>query len=53
MLATDAVAAWLLRDEPALPESDEEADAWLRDAQSGGRLRNDDSTIVILRTNTS
>lgn len=53
MLATDAVAAWLLREEPALPTSDDEADAWLRDAQSDGRLRNDDSTIVILQTHPS
>ncbi len=52
-LATDAVAAWLLRDCPALPAADDEADAWLRAAQSDGRLRNDDSTIVILQTHRS
>ena len=48
-LATDAVAAWLLREPSSLPASDDEAEAWLREAQSDGRLRNDDSTVVILR----
>ena len=50
VLATDAVAAWLLREKPRLPASDAEADEQLREAQSSGRLRNDDSTIVIFRT---
>jgi len=50
VIATDAVAAWLLREKPRLPASDAEADEQLREAQSSGRLRNDDSTIVIFRT---
>ena len=50
VLATDAVAAWLLREQPPLPTTDADARAWLQGAQADGRLRNDDSTLVILRT---
>lgn len=50
VIATDAVAAWLLRENPELPASDAEAERQLREAQASGHLRNDDSTIVIFRT---
>ena len=50
VLGTDAVAAWLLREKPLLPTADADAKAWLQGAQADGRLRNDDSTLVILRT---
>lgn len=50
VLATDAVAAWLLRERPPLPTTDADARSWLQAAQAEGRLRNDDSSLVILRT---
>lgn len=52
LLATDAVAAWLLRTDPAAAVSMEPT-AFARavdEARAAGTLRNDDATLVVLET---
>lgn len=49
LLATDAVAAWLLRTGPGPLEPDEQAfRAAVRAARERGTLRNDDATLLVL-----
>lgn len=50
VLATDAVAAWLLRIDPAhaLDPTEERFPAHIQKARSEGVLRNDDATLVVL-----
>lgn len=49
LLATDAVAAWLLRTDPGALEPDEQAfSAAVRAAREDGPLRNDDATLLVL-----
>jgi len=50
LLATDAVAAWLLRTDPAalLPASENTFRTAVREARADGALRSDDATLVVL-----
>lgn len=52
LLATDAVAAWLLRTDPADALSMEAAgfESAVDEARAAGTLRNDDATLVVLKT---
>jgi hypothetical protein len=46
LLATDAVAAWLLANAPDLPDTADDLESTLRQARTDGRLRNDDLTLI-------
>ena len=48
VLATDAVAAWLLRTETTLPRSPSAFHDTVNEARGNGTMRNDDSTAVVL-----
>ncbi|PSQ96481.1 MAG: hypothetical protein BRD55_06530 [Bacteroidetes bacterium SW_9_63_38] len=50
LLATDAVAAWLLRVGPrSVLDADESFEGAVEHARAGGALRNDDATLCILK----